>query len=243
LARSPVEHKSWSSRPPIPRSSSRSDPVAALTTSSSSSSFSSQPPVKFTSAVQSGAMTEQIQLQEPLTASTVLLPQNFFKCKVLDLIALISSMLSELIALNDALPLVSSQLTRFHSRAPPLISHKDYLARLTRFCSLEKSTLLSIVFYIDLLCAAFPSFTVNSLTVHRFLITAATVASKGLCDSFCTNTHYARVGGISVAELNMLEVEFLVRVNWRVVPAVKTLEEYYMRMISRMADTYAIEQT
>ncbi|KAK9459579.1 cyclin-domain-containing protein [Lipomyces oligophaga] len=170
-----------------------------------------------------------------------LLPRFFFNCELSHLLNLIASMLGELIMLNDSLPLVSSQLTRFHSRAPPGISHRDYLHRLIRFCSLEKSTILSMVFYIDLLCAAFSSFTVNSLTVHRFLITAATVASKGLCDSFCTNAHYAKVGGISLAELNLLEVEFLVRVGWRVVPSVKTLQEYYQRMVARMSDVYALD--
>ncbi|KAK9238453.1 cyclin-domain-containing protein [Lipomyces kononenkoae] len=178
----------------------------------------------------------------PAKRSPKALPQSFFDCDIQDLLILISSMLSELIKLNDALPLVHSKLTRFHSRAPPLISHADYLHRLTRFCSLEKSTLLSMVFYIDLLCGAYSSFTINSLTVHRFLITAATVASKGLCDSFCTNAHYARVGGVSLTELNLLEVEFLVRVGWRVVPAVKTLDEYYKRMVARMGATYILEE-
>ncbi|KAK9350648.1 cyclin-domain-containing protein [Lipomyces doorenjongii] len=187
------------------------------------------------------AATSRPRSVSPTKPSPKVLPQSFFDCDLQDLLILISSMLSELIKLNDALPLVPSQLTRFHSRAPPLISHRDYLHRLTRFCSLEKSTLLSMVFYIDLLCAAFSSFTINSLTVHRFLITAATVASKGLCDSFCTNAHYARVGGVSLTELNLLEVEFLVRVGWRVVPAVKTLDEYYRRMVARMGPVYVLE--
>ncbi|KAK9469993.1 cyclin-domain-containing protein [Dipodascopsis tothii] len=149
-------------------------------------------------------------------------------------------MLTELMALNDAIPLRQSQLTRFHSRAPPQISPLDYLRRIARFCSLEKSALLAIVFYIDLLCCVFTTFTINSLTVHRFLITAATVASKGLCDSFCTNTHYAKVGGISLPELNFLELEFLVRVGWRVVPRHETLSQYYVRMVARMGSVYTL---
>ncbi|KAK9247276.1 cyclin-domain-containing protein [Lipomyces tetrasporus] len=196
-----------------------------------------------TTLTQSSAATSRQRSASPSKRSPKVLPQSFFNCDLQDLLLLISSMLSELIKLNDALPLVSSQLTRFHSRAPPLISHRDYLHRLTRFCSLEKSTLLSMVFYIDLLCAALSSFTINSLTVHRFLITAATVASKGLCDSFCTNAHYARVGGVSLTELNLLEVEFLVRVGWRVVPSVKTLDEYYRRMVARMGSVYVLQES
>ena len=59
------------------------------------------------------------------------------------------------------------------------------------------------------------------------------MASKGLCDAFCTNTHYAKVGGIGIAELNMLELEFLKRVDWKIVPEPSVLDAYYRGMISQ----------
>ena len=60
-----------------------------------------------------------------------------------------------------------------------------------------------------------PLFTLSSLTCHRFIITSITVSSKGLCDAFCPNNLYAKVGGISVTELNVLEREFLAMIDWR----------------------------
>ncbi|KAG5359069.1 Nuc-1 negative regulatory protein preg [Yarrowia sp. C11] len=149
-------------------------------------------------------------------------------------------MLEELVSVNDALPFDPAQLTRFHSRSPPGISIKDYLIRIVRFCSLEKSILLTVIYYIDFLCRTFSTFNINSLTVHRFLITTCMVGSKGLCDSFRTNGHYARVGGISKAELNLLEVEFLVRVDYRIVPRVEVLSRYYERMVMRMNNVYQL---
>lgn len=160
------------------------------------------------------------------------------ECSTGDIIVLVSSMLQELVNLNDALPFDASQLTRFHSRSPPSISVKDYLIRITKFCSLEKSILLAMIYYIDLLCTTYKIFNINSLTVHRFLITAAMVASKGLCDTFCTNTHYAKVGGLSKLELNSLEVEFLIRVDYRIVPEAERLDQYFERMVTRMRDKY-----
>ena len=74
----------------------------------------------------------------------------------------------------------------FH-RAPPAISVKDYLFRLIIHATLSPPILLSMVFYVDKLCSMYPAFTISSLTVHRFLITAATVAAKGLSDSVWTN--------------------------------------------------------
>jgi hypothetical protein len=90
-----------------------------------------------------------------------------------------------------------------------------------------------MVFYIDLISRHYPAFNLSSLTVHRFLITAATVASKGLCDAFCTNTHYAKVGGLGVTELNMLELEFLKRVDWQIVPQPSVLNAYYLNMVAQ----------
>lgn len=185
----------------------------------------------------------QAQTEVPHPASPRVVPTNFFESPIEDLIVLVSSMLEELVAVNDALPFDPQQLTRFHSRSPPGISVKDYLVRIVRFCSLEKSILLTVIYYIDFLCRTFATFNINSLTVHRFLITTCMVGSKGLCDSFRTNGHYARVGGISKAELNLLEVEFLVRVDYRIVPKVEVLSRYYERMVLRMNKQYRFETT
>jgi Cyclin len=162
-----------------------------------------------------------------------LMPLQYETCNPHDLAVVISSMLMELIRYNDDLPLRDGHLTRFHSRAPPGISVSDYLQRLTTHATLSPPILLSMVYYIDKLCALYPSFTISSLTVHRFLITSATVASKGLSDSFWTNKTYARVGGVSLKELALLELEFLSRVDWRIVPKPEVLVDYYRSLIER----------
>jgi hypothetical protein len=97
-----------------------------------------------------------------------------------------------------------------------------------------------MVYYIDRLCSLYPAFSITTLTVHRFLITAATVAAKGLSDSFWNNSTYARVGGIKLAELGMLELEFLDRVDWRIVPNPEVLVDYYRGLIGR-TDDYVLE--
>lgn len=120
-------------------------------------------------------------------------------------------------------------------RAPPGISVRDYLSRLIVHATLSPPILLSMVFYVDKLCAMYPAFTISSLTVHRFLITAATVAAKGLSDSFWTNSLYARVGGVSVRELALLELEFLRKLEWRIVPKPEVLVDYYKGLVDRGA--------
>lgn len=169
-----------------------------------------------------------------------IMPRRYETCDVKDLVKLIAAMLVELIRFNDAIPLADGRLTRFHSRAPPGISVLDYLQRLTTHATLSPPLLLSMVYYIDRLCNLYPAFTISSLTVHRFLIASATVASKGLSDLFWTNNTYARVGGITLKELKVLELEFLTRVEWRIVPKPEVLEDYYRNLIER-SDEFELE--
>ncbi|CAI5760583.1 unnamed protein product [Candida verbasci] len=110
-------------------------------------------------------------------------------------------------------------LTRYHSRTPPLISTFTYLTRLTKFNNFNQATLLTTIYYIDLLSHQYqPFFTLNSWTVHRFLLVATMIAQKSLEDFFYTNDHYAKVGGVVIGELNCLELDFLNRIDWRCIP-------------------------
>lgn len=142
-------------------------------------------------------------------------------------------MLGRLITHNDLIPLTPSNLTRFHSRTPPNISLSDYLRRIVKYTSVEKSCLLILLIYIDRVCELHPHFTISSLTVHRFLITAVTVSSKALCDSYCTNSHYAKVGGISTQEINALELEFLSLIDWHLASTGPILQQYYANLVEQ----------
>jgi len=110
---------------------------------------------------------------------------------------------------------------------------KDYLYRLILHATLSPPVLLSMVYYIDRMSSFYPGFTISSLTVHRFLIAAATVAAKGLSDSFWTNNTYARVGGVSAKELALLELFFLEKLDWKIVPQPEVLVEYYQMLVER----------
>ncbi|KAL3952775.1 hypothetical protein ACCO45_012718 [Purpureocillium lilacinum] len=166
--------------------------------------------------------------QQPKT-----LPLRYELCAVEDLVDMMAYMLGELIEMNDAIGLSSGSLTRFHSRSVPGITVATYLHRLATHATLTPPLLLAMVYYIDRLCAMYREFNINSLTVHRFLITAATVAAKGLSDAFLSNMNYARVGGVRVAELKLLELEFLSRVEWRIVPDPEVLVAYYRGLVER----------
>ncbi|GAA5915128.1 hypothetical protein JCM6882_008487 [Rhodosporidiobolus microsporus] len=174
----------------------------------------------------------------PLIVKTVVaadgvreVPSAFEHCEVEDLITLISSMLDRLIEHNDRIPLTPNSLTRFHSRAPPNISVKDYLIRIARYTNVEPCCLLILLPYVDKVCARLNTFTVSSLTVHRFIIAAVSVGSKALSDAFCTNGRYARVGGVSIVEMNLLEKEFCEALDWRLTTSGPVLAHYYSSLV------------
>jgi hypothetical protein len=124
---------------------------------------------------------------------------------------------------------------------PPISIH-DYLVRLTRHAILTPPLLLSTVYYMDRLSALYPRFTMDSWTAHRFLITAVTVAAKCLSDQCCTTTHYARIGGVSGAELRLLQRELLSRVGSRTVPDPELLLTYYHGLVDR-SDRFGLANT
>ncbi|OUM61297.1 hypothetical protein PIROE2DRAFT_28733, partial [Piromyces sp. E2] len=120
------------------------------------------------------------------------LPKNFYEVEINHLIYLIAEMLEKLTKYNDQITLTKENLTRFHSRKAPEISIYDYLKRIVKYAAIDKVALLSLLIYIDRICKRHRMFTISSLTVHRFIITSLTCASKAMCDSICTNTHYSK---------------------------------------------------
>lgn len=219
---------------PQKRTAAASPPPTATTHESVSATTAKSKPIGASSPAASASTnstsSKRARGPNPLPKP---MPAQYETCDVRDLVTIISGMLMELIRLNDEIPLKDGGLTRFHSRAPPGISVPDYLLRLTTHATLSPPILLSMVYYIDRLCALYPAFNISSLTVHRFLIASATVASKGLSDSFWTNNTYAKVGGVSLKELALLELEFLWRVEWRIVPKPEVLCDYYRSLVER----------
>ncbi|KAH7231684.1 cyclin-domain-containing protein, partial [Fusarium redolens] len=171
-----------------------------------------------------------------------ILPQFYHQCDLEDLVLMVSTVIEEAISENDenSVPLLSKGLTPFHSLLKPSITVRDYLSRITKHAALTPAMLLSMMYYIDRLSSIFPAFLINSFTAHRFLITAATVACKGLSDSFLRTVAYARIGGVKASELRRLVRLFLYYLDWGIVPHPETLVAYYRGLVTR-SDGYIFE--
>ncbi|KAG6068801.1 hypothetical protein E4U32_007666 [Claviceps aff. humidiphila group G2b] len=74
-------------------------------------------------------------------------------------------------------------------------------------------------------------FVVDSFNIHRLIISGVTCASKFFSDVFYTNSRYAKVGGLPLAELNHLEIQFLVLNDFRLAIPVEDLEAYATMLV------------
>ncbi|EJT97421.1 cyclin-domain-containing protein [Dacryopinax primogenitus] len=178
------------------------------------------------------ASSEPASASDSSNSGRTVLPRSFEEAPVEHIVVLVADMLQRLTDINDQIEVQQPNLTRFHSRTPPAISIRDYLARIVQYTKPERSCLLLTLHYVDLLCARNPAFALSSLTVHRFLIASITCSSKALCDVFCKNTHYARVGGLGLGELNLLEREFLEAIDWRLATTRELIQSYYESLVS-----------
>ncbi|KAF5393849.1 hypothetical protein D9757_000410 [Collybiopsis confluens] len=138
-------------------------------------------------------------------------------------------------ASRSALSTHSSTLT-FHARNVPTISLEAYLLRILKYCPTTNEVFLSLLVYFDRMTkltseATGRSFVIDSYNIHRLVIAGVTVASKFFSDVFYTNSRYAKVGGLPLAELNQLELQFLLLNNFNLVIPKDEMRRYAEQLI------------
>ncbi|XP_058092268.1 cyclin-U1-1-like [Magnolia sinica] len=157
-------------------------------------------------------------------------------------LTVLSFVLERLVARNDQVgshpiePLMESGkgLSVFHGVRAPNISIFKYLERIYKYVSCSPSCFVVGFVYIDRLMHKHPDSLVMSLNVHRLIVTSVMVASKVLDDVHYNNAFYARVGGVSNAELNRLELELLFLLDFGVTVSSRVFESYCLHLEKEM---------
>ncbi|CAD8123679.1 unnamed protein product [Paramecium sonneborni] len=124
----------------------------------------------------------------------------------------ISNILEELIQETDIFQIKKSL---FHSEKLPNISLENYLIRIVRYTKCSKECLLIALIYLYRIQELNQEQLLNKQSVHRFLIIAIVLAIKYQDDDIYGNDYYAKVGGITMQELNDMEKEFLDRIEFQ----------------------------
>ena len=120
----------------------------------------------------------------------------------------------------------TAAITPFTALCKPKISIRDYIERILKYSNCSIECLVLALIYIDRLIQS-GRIPVNSLTIHRILITSILIAIKFFDDTFCTNSYYARIGGIQTKEMNHLEMEFLKGVNFSLLVSCADYHKYH----------------
>lgn len=144
----------------------------------------------------------------------------------------LSCVLSRLVAANDAVK-EAGPVTKFHALRPPSISILDYCARIHKYASCSPECFVLALVYIDRLIQR-NSLLLNSLNVHRIIITAVMLAAKFFDDQYYNNAYYAKVGGVPTSEVNSLELEFLFCINFTLHVPTDVYEKYYSELANHM---------
>eukprot|EP00127_Corallochytrium_limacisporum_P000253 Clim_evm21s8 gene=Clim_evmTU21s8 len=105
-------------------------------------------------------------------------------------------------------------VTHFHSSCIPSIDILNYMRRFARYAPCTADVYLYILIYFDRALQANPSMVATLYNVHRLAITAFVIACKWSQDRYFTNSHYAKIGGLPVEELNHLELELLQEIKF-----------------------------
>ncbi|KAL0144320.1 cyclin [Mucor lusitanicus] len=132
---------------------------------------------------------------------------------VTETISMLTCLLKKITAANDSIQQKQSNYTCFHARSLPSIDIDAYLLRILKYCPCANECFLSLLVYFDRMSQnKLDPLRIDSYNIHRLVIAGIMVSSKFFSDIFYTNTRYAKVGGLPVKELNVLELEFL-RIN------------------------------
>ncbi|SCV01825.1 LAME_0G18756g1_1 [Lachancea meyersii CBS 8951] len=126
---------------------------------------------------------------------------------------------------------MSAELLSFRGKHVPAITLKQYFQRIQKYCPTTNDVFLSLLVYFDRIAKACNNgkdqlFVMDSLNIHRLIISAVTVSTKFFSDFFYSNSRYARVGGISLKELNYLELQFLILCDFELIISVEELQKY-----------------
>lgn len=120
----------------------------------------------------------------------------------------VAKVLERLIDANDWRSMPSHVVTKFQSSYVPDVSILSYLERIQKYAKCSNCVFVAALIYIDRIIDL-QQLILSKLNIHRLLISSVLVAAKFLDDFFYNNAYYARLGGISLCEMNSLELEFL----------------------------------
>lgn len=131
------------------------------------------------------------------------------------------------------------QPSKFEAFRAPGISIRDYLMRIHKYASCSPECFVLALVYIDRL-QRMQGFVLTELNVHRVVITSVVLAAKFFDDHYFNNAYYAKVGGVLCKEMNELEIEYLLLINFSLHVPTDTYARFYNDLSHHYTFTSAV---
>ena len=146
-------------------------------------------------------------------------------------IEIISDLLNNICEGNkDKSQLVNIKIKPFMTMNIPTMSIRDYLLRLAKFANINESTIILILIYIDRICKI-NNFNLNFRNIYKLIISSMIIAIKYNEDHFYSKEVYAKLGGVTMKELNYLEFQFLILIKFSLFVEKDLFDNYYDNLI------------
>ena len=127
------------------------------------------------------------------------------------LINTLSVIFTDICKENDINPIINNKnISLFLTDSIQTITINDYL----KYTQVESSTLIAMLIYIDRLCEL-NNFIINSYNVYKILFSSLIIAIKYNEDEYYDNKFYAKVGGLTLKEMNNLEINYLSLIDFK----------------------------
>lgn len=160
-------------------------------------------------------------------------------------ISFIASILEKTIQKNGKLLKRSSRskdnVTIYHGIKAPTLSIRQYIERIFKYSKCSPSCFVVAYIYMDKFIQATNCY-LTSLNVHRLLIACVLVATKFIEDVSYNNAYFAKVGGVSIAEMNKLEMKLLRSLDYRLHVTLELFDQYCLQLEKASGGSERVER-
>ena len=157
-------------------------------------------------------------------------------------VELISDLLKNICEENKKKKIQKSFLIKsFINKNIPSISIKDYLIRLTNYSKINESTIIIVLIYIDRI-TKLNHFLLTYNNIHKLILAAFILAIKYNEDIYYSMSIYSKIGGVTLSELNKLELEFIKLIGFDLFIQQKLYDKYYNDLMSLKSDSEDYEE-
>ena len=120
---------------------------------------------------------------------------------------------------------VDAHSTIFKGSILPTISLPDYCFRILKYGRISSGVMVCGIVYIDFVVKS-GKVDLTRYVIHRLLLAACVVAAKVVEDRHLSNKNFSLVGGVSLPELNRLEMELCKVLDFKLTVDPNTFKRY-----------------